>query len=394
MGLFILLLISPLLSLPFILLKIRERSKVAVFIFAIFLGTIAYCTIPYQDLFRHLMHYEAISKYKNITDVSSFDFEMNGILVYIYWILSKLSIPFDYIRLIAIPIGYYLLFIIFYEKTKSSVIKYSNKEYFVRFLILTFFFDLFYTIEGARYGVALCFYLYGLFQLFEKNNRAKCILMLVLASLYHSSFMYFSIISFIIYNAKISKNKAIIYTIIAFICMTLFFKYFGYILGTRADWYLNKTSGSTAYSSMTFYGIVGFFLPKLCVVPFSVLLLKYFTPKSKWMKMGLVWLILSIVGLSNAVFFYRIWWVFMALGIYMFIDYEKFFGKNNHKSYRFLTASILFALSSLIPMHSILMKSNYEKLFMPYPIILEHTYNSAEILKEYPYAGKLINSDN
>lgn len=394
MGLFLLLLISPMLSLPFILLKVRERSKVAVFVFAILLGTIAYCTIPYQDLFRHLMHYEAISEYENITDIPLFDFEMNGIIVYIYWLTAKLSIPFDYIRLFTTAIAYYLLFLIYFEKTNNSGINYTNKEYFIRFLILTFFFDLFYTIAGVRFGVALCLYLYGLFQLFEKNNRTKCFLFLISAALYHSSFLYFSIISFIIYITKLRKDTAILYTIIAFICMALFFKYFGYILGARADWYLNKSSGSTAYSSMTFYGMLGFFIPKLCVLPYAILLLKYFTAESKWMKMAMVWLILSILGLNNAVFFYRIWWVFMALGVYMFIDYERFCGKNNRISYKLLSASIIFALTSLIPMYSILTKSNYERVFLPYTIIFEHSYNSAEILKEYPNAGKLINSDN
>ena len=394
MGLFLLLIISPILSLPFILLKIKERSKAAAFLFALFLGTIAYCTIPYQDLFRHLMHYEAISKMGNISNISAFDFEMNGISVYIYWIFSHLSIPFDYIRLITITIGYYLLFLIFYEKVQTSKIQYSNIEYFVRFLILTLFFDLFYTIAGVRYGIALCLYLYGIFQAFERNSIIKCILFLAFASLYHSSFLYFSIISFIIYKANISKKKAVFYTIIAFICMTLFFKYFGYILGARADWYLNRTSGSTAYSSMTFYGMIGFFIPKLCVVPFAILLLKYFSTNSKWMKMGMVWLILSFISFNNAVFFYRIWWVFMALGIYMFIDYEILYGKDNRKSHRLLASSVLFALSSFIPMNSVITKSNYNQLLLPYPIILEHSYNSTEILKKYPSAGIFVNSDN
>ena len=84
----------------------------------------------------------------------------------------------------------------------------------------------------------------------------------------------------------------------------------------------------------------------------------------------------------------------MALGVYMFIDYERFCGKNNRISYKLLSASIIFALTSLIPMYSILTKSNYERVFLPYTIIIEHSYNSAEILKEYPNAGKLINSDN
>ena len=84
---FFLYLISPILSLPFILLDIRNGKKSAVLVFAIFLGSVAYCTIPLQDLFRHLVHYENYSSY-GLSDYSYWDFEMNGIVVYVYSLVS------------------------------------------------------------------------------------------------------------------------------------------------------------------------------------------------------------------------------------------------------------------------------------------------------------------
>ena len=146
MGFFLTLIftLSPLLTLPFILYYIRRRKIWAVWLLAFFLGIVAYCTIPSQDLFRHLLHYETYSNY-NWKDFTYFDFELNGIIVFIYCLMGKLGIPFDFLRFMTISTSYLMIYQVF--KNKINQIHYTNKEYFTRFLIFTLFYDLFYTIS-------------------------------------------------------------------------------------------------------------------------------------------------------------------------------------------------------------------------------------------------------
>lgn len=387
---FFLYLISPILSLPFILLDIRNGKKSAVLVFAIFLGSVAYCTIPLQDLFRHLVHYENYSSY-GLSDYSYWDFEMNGIVVYVYSLMSHLHIPFDFLRLLTTALSFYLFYKIFDWKIKASPRSYSNKEYFIHFLILTFFFDITYTIAGVRYGVALSFFMYGTHQFIERKSKVLGAFWLICSFLYHPSFLFLTISSYALYFLKINKKTIIVFSLIAFFAMSYFFQHFGYLLGVRESWYVNNSGGSSDYKAMTVFGFLGFILPKMCGIPIAVLLLKYFNAKSGWMRLSLSWLVLSIICLNNAVFLYRIWWGFMATGIYVLIEYEILYGINRRIVKRFLLSSVLFTLFSLIPFKNFILQSKYEKLLFPAPYVFSEHYTSSDVLKQCPTAGDFVN---
>lgn len=379
----VLFLLSPVFALPFLFYYIKRRKIWAVWLFAFFLGLVAYCTIPSQDLFRHFMHYETYSNYK-WEDFTYFDFELNGIVVFIYCLMGKLGIPFDFLRFLTISSSYLMIFHIF--KFKSNQINYTIKEYFTRFLILTLFYDLFYTIAGVRYGFALCIYLYGLFFYIEKRSLIKSIFLFIVAGLFHSSFLFLIPASFVIYILRIGKKSMIIMTFLAFVGMTIFFAKYSYLLGVRENWYASGSSVSS-YSSMTTFGFLGFVLPKLCVVPFVILLFRKFNKKSKWMRIAMAWFIISFVTIQNAVFFYRFWWVVMALGIYVFMDFEKINGKDNLMAQKFVKYATLFAILSLIPVKGFLENSDYGRLFKPIPMIFSEHYTVKEVLKIIPNAG-------
>ena len=378
-----LVILSPLFALPFIFYYIRCRKTWAVYLFAIFLGIVAYCTIPSQDLFRHLLHYETYSKY-NWRNFNYVDFELNGIIVYIYCLMGKLGIPFDFLRLFTISSSFLMLFQVF--KYKSNKNGYTKKEFFVRFLILTLFYDLFYTIAGVRYGFALCVYIYGLYFYIEKSSYIKSILLFIVAGLFHSSFFYLIPAVYAIYFVKASKKSLIIITLLVFVAMSIFFLKYSYLLGVRESWYTNGSS-VTSYSSMTLYGFLGFALPKLCVVPFAILLFKNYDETSKWMRFAMAWLMVSVVTIQNAVFFYRFWWVFMALGIYMYMDIEKEYGIDNSMAKKLLRCAALFAVFSLIPVKTFLTNSDYERLLQPLPFTFTEQYTKKDILEKIPNAG-------
>ena len=377
--------LSPVLAVPFILSEIKRRRQYAVILFCLFLGVIAYCTIPTQDLFRHFAHYEHYSTY-NFTDFEWKDFELNGIIVYLYCLMGKLSIPFDILRLFTVSIGFYLLYDVFQFKIKKNGYIYSNKDWFYRFLILFFFFDLFYTISGVRYGFALTLYIYGAFCYIEKKSYLISLIYVLLACLYHPSFIFLSIVTYSIYLIRISPRKMLIYTIFAYLIMSFWMSKYGYLLGVRQDWYL-KGGGVTSYSNMTINGLIGFFLPKFFGLCFAIPLIKNFNNKSKWMRLALAWMLISLISLNNAVFFYRFWWGFMALGIYTFIDREQMYGVIPREFKLTLIASLCFFLTSLIPAHGKLMKSEYSRIIEPIPLIFSKYYTTDYVLKLYPDAG-------
>lgn len=386
---FILFLISPILSLPAIFSGIKQGKRSSLVLLALFFGLFAYCTMPAQDLFRHFEHYENFASY-NLKDITYLDFSLNGIEVYIFCLMGKIGLHFDYFRLFTLFIGFYLLCDIFYWKTHHTSAVYSNEEYFARFLILLLFFDLFYTIMGLRYGFALCLYMYSIFLLIEKNKRIKALLFLVLAYLFHTSFLFLSVATLGLYYVRISKRSMIFFTILAFTAMSYFFAHYSDMLGARADWY-GSSSRVSAYSNMTANGLIGFIGPKLCVIPFAIILFKYNIGSSKWGKMAMAWFVLTLICLSNAVFLYRIWWGFMATGIYFVLDLENLYEKFDAKVIKRLKyAGVLFLLFNIIPHHSMFTRSDYYRLLEPVPIILHNNYEINEILRKYPFIGDFV----
>lgn len=109
------------------------------------------------------------------------------------------------------------------------------------------------------------------------------------------------------------------------------------------------------------------------------------------MRLSLSWFVLSIICLNNAVFFYRVWWGFMATGVYVLIDYEVLKGIDLKYVKIFLTSSILFSILSLIPVKNFIIRSKYERLLLPTPLIINEHYTTSDILKQYPTAGDFVN---
>lgn len=383
---YLLFFISPILALPTILSGIRQGKRSSLFMMALFMGFFAYCTMPAQDLFRHFENYEMFSAY-DLQDITYLDFSNSGIELYIFSIMGKLGIHFDYFRLFTLFTGFYLLSDMFYWKATRTYIQYTDVEYFNRYIIFLLFFDLFYTVMGLRYGYAICLYLYGIFMLIEKKNIFYAVLFLTFAYLIHGSFLYLSVASLGLYYARVGKKTIIFFLIVAFAVMTYFLTNYTEIIGARAEWYSSENK-VTMYSNMTVNGLIGFFAPKLCAVPFAIILFRYNTQGSKWARMAISWLILSIICVSNAVFLYRIWWVFSALGIFVILDLEHLFGKFEDSVIQKLKcAAIFFIISNIIPYNSMFRRSDYYRLLFPVPIIIYENYEIKEILHRYPDAG-------
>ena len=310
------------------------------------------------------------------------DVQLNGIIVYIYRLFINYNIPFDYIRLLQIPVSFALLYSIFKNKIENSIIEYSYKEINIRFLLLFLFFDLLYTIYGVRYGFALSFYLYGMYLAIDQEKIKKAIVFFFLAIAFHQAFLFLGILSLFFYKLKVSTKMAIILGLFSIFVTNIGVGLLGKeLLGARYDWYFSGKGANVSYSYMTMFGLLGFFLPKICVIPYVHLVLKKQVKESKWYRISVVWLVISLMFLSNAVLFYRTWWVFMAIGIYMLLDIEQFYIISYKCIRRLIISGILFCCFNSFAYHNMLAAIPFAELSKPIPFILSHSYSKEDVVK-------------
>lgn len=378
---FILFICSPLLALPYIIYGIYRHYTGSVFMFSLFLGIFAYLIIPFQDIYRQMINYYYWQG-KSFSDIKILDLQLNGIIVYLYQFMVNHEIPYDLIRVVQIPIAISLLYSIFKFKIQASPTVYSFKDINVRLFIFFLFFDYLYTVCGVRFGFALSFYLYGLHLVFDRNEKKKSIFFFAFAACFHSAFIMLGVLSFFIYRTKISFRRVIIVAIVCSVFVNIFLSSFGaQLLGARMDWYFSNKGTVAAYSKMTLVGFLVFWFQKLCALPFVFILFKYYNLNSKWCKMALVWLTLSLVFISNAVFFYRIWWGFMAIGIYMFLDTEQEFYISMRQIRQLIVCGLMFCFFNLINYHNMLSRYPFSSLCKPVPCILAHQYSKQDVFK-------------
>ena len=371
---FCILIICPILSLPLIFLGIYKRYQGATIFFALFLAIFAYLLCPLEDLYRHTLNYYYWEG-KTIHSIKFDDLQLNGIIVYLYQFMVNHDIPFDFIRLIEAPVSFLLFVNIFIYKLKHSSAAYTHKDLFLRFVILFLFFDYLYTIIGVRYGFALSIYLYGLHFAIDRNKKFKSFILFLIAALIHSSFFLLGLLSLILYRINFNKRTAIILAITVYFVLNFLLIKFGYLLGNRLEWYFSSKSIVSRYSEMSFFGIVGFWLLKSCAIPFVYLLYKYYDKTSKWRRISIVWFIISLAFIGNAVFFYRTWWVFMSIGIFLLLDIEQKILLQRYIIKILIFCGLIFTTFNTLQYRSFILHSRYYELTKPIPYILSDSYS-------------------
>lgn len=373
--------LSPLMALPYIIYGIYGRNKGALFMLALFLGMMAYLTIPTQDLYRHTLNYYSWQG-KTVSSITFEHLQLNGIIVYLNQFMSNNDIPFEYMRLVFTIVAFMLLSSIWKYKMEESECDYSYKEHFLRFCIFFLFFDYFYTVQGVRYGFALSIYFYGVHQLIDLERKSNFWLLLMVSGCVHSAMFLFGILTFMLFQLKVKRSNAIIAAIVVFVTFNaLFLGVTSTLLGRRMDWYFSEKSTVSAYSNMTTIGAFVFWSMKAFALPFAFLLYRYYDTKMKWCRMSLAWFVISLAFVNNAVLLYRAWWGFMAMGIYLLLEIEEVHGKLSYSKIRnLLICGLLFLSFNAINSRSMLLYSHLERLSLPVPYILTQHYSKEWVL--------------
>ena len=189
LGIFTLFILSPILSLVFIIDGMRKNMRYAYSMFALFISLVAFMLAPTSDLASHnYLYYE----YQNLSWNTFVNYRMVGsdyVMQYIEWIFANCGIPFEFIRLLQTLIAFFLLNSIFFYKINNSSLCYSSAEVFGRYLCYILVFPFILMVGGVRFGFGVVIMLYGFHQYIDREKRIIGIILLIFASLVHFSLL-------------------------------------------------------------------------------------------------------------------------------------------------------------------------------------------------------------
>lgn len=378
----LILLISPLFALPLILKKIYYRQRYAFIYFSIFCGLFAYLTIPFADLWRHTVHYFSYANYQFADIIDDFAIH-DYFLPVVSWFLNNLNIPFDYLRLFELIECVLIMSYAFNDMIDNSTVEYSNKDIWVRYVIMLLFFKFIITIASVRFGFACFQYVFAYYLLYNKQNKLGFILFLLFSITIHNSFLYFGLLAEAIRIFNKSKVSSWIIVLIGSLVVGVLLQKYSYLLGVRADWYFGEgsdISGGGYAANMTMNGFILAILPRVFVVPFMWLAYRNMDLGNKWVNLCISWSILGLVFISNPFVLMRIIQLIgkMAIFVFLAIEFASCEKISNIKLY--VICGLLFVFASCIDNRKYFMYSRYEQLALPIPYILSNYYEEQWVL--------------
>lgn len=214
---FMFIILSPLLSLPFILYGIYHRYKVSFFFMSVFLGLVAFLIGPTGDLYRHTLDYYSYIFYdpKNwIVFFSGGDF----ITQIIAFMMAQNGIPYPFLRFFTVIISYNILFGIFNDYIDTTTLRYTKTDLFCRFMLLIFISDFFEIIYGVRFVFSVSILLLGFYSYYINNKKILGVVITITSICIHYAILYYAIVLLLIpIIIKIEKNKIWIVAFLAFL---------------------------------------------------------------------------------------------------------------------------------------------------------------------------------
>ncbi|HIT15427.1 MAG TPA: EpsG family protein [Candidatus Avimuribaculum pullicola] len=379
-GLVPLFLVSPLLSLPYILWGIYRRERSAYFFFSLFLGFLAWLQIPFADLFRHTINaYDLVGKPLSyiFTNSLSSDF----FVPFVSWILVNADIPYQFLRLICVTESFFLMTIIFNYMIEKSAKDYCNSEIFIRFILLFLFFELVLTINGVRYGFAVSQYVFVLHLIFNKRSYFAALLFSLLAVEIHISFLFFIPVSIVLYYLCISVKRSIVILIVCSFLVLAVISQFSYLIGRRADWYFDGGTSVAGTQNITIYGFILFVGVRLFLLPFVVLVFKYFKKQSKWCRIGLVWIVMALIFVTSITVMLRMLFVFSTICVFLFLEIEARAAIKKRFVIILLWCGVITTIFNTVNFRTIILNSRYYYIAMPVPFILQNQYEKDWIIE-------------
>ena len=371
---FCLFLLSPLISLPFILAGIYRQKVSALFLLSVFIGLLAWLQVPTNDLYRHTMQYYNYAG-------KDFDWVINDPTYTDYisslgkWILVNNGLTYQWYRLFWVAESFFVVAYALNDYILRSTRVYTRKEVFLYFLIWVLFFEFIQTTSGVRYCCACYNYAFALYLFFNRKKYLLGFLFLFVALKTHSSFNFFIPLSFLLYFLCRTRTMAFIGVVVGFIMVSIVLSMFGEaLLGRSAEFYFKD--GISGSGGSTSIGFVLFILVRLFLLPFAYIGFRYFNLKSPWTRMTLVWASIFIIFITNEVMIFRCAVFLSVVGIFALLECES---KRliSHRLFDIVIwCGIFTTVFNAVNYRGYISSSSFEKIAAPVvPVILDNVYD-------------------
>lgn len=370
-------LLSPLLSMPFILYGMSLGIRKAYTYFAIFLGIVAYLTAPRADLFHHArQYYYYIGKsWDYLWDRTiSADF----VIPVTEWYMANHNIPFEFLRLVMIPVSFIILNKIFFTLVDESEKEYSNRE--INFWYSAFFlsYPFYFLIAGTRYCFAACFMLYGMFQLIKYGNYVRALLFFCIAVCIHFSMMLFIAVGIIFIYAQFNKYWVGLFCIMAVVLRQQYVSVFGAFLmenELRGVSYIGEGIWASG-AKLSMKAVLYYVGQSLCtLLPLVYVLIKRFDGYNKWNYLIVSLFFLILLNLGQFSLYVRTLLILSTVFIFYLITIEEKKALSiSFKRIVMAGAVIIFAFN-IYTNRVMISLSKYDEICYPLPFILIHHFD-------------------
>ncbi|MDM1457282.1 EpsG family protein [Myroides odoratimimus] len=225
---FVCFLISPLLSLPFILLGIYNREKFSLFVLSLFFGVLSYYLIPTWelDISRYYIMYQEISNTDFVGFKAILEEQNDYLFFFIYYVFSRIGFSFQYFLLIASTIGFYSCFIV----ADLVIKKYypSRQSYFILMISFVLSLPILAMVSVTRFSIGFVFFMLFIYYHLKERKKTSYIYF-ALSCFTHFAFSIF--IPFIIIFYFIKNRVKINSMLVGVGAIVIFFSLTGGLMG-------------------------------------------------------------------------------------------------------------------------------------------------------------------
>ena len=361
--------ISPLLSLYFIIKDIYNHKKAGYIMLAFFISLLSYFYIPSEngDKSYYFNLYNYFSTISYTEGLSYIRLRMEDFtFYYLILVFSYLGISFSLLSGLITGITVSVLFYIFYQ----SVVEKNVSKFMILFLFISLLASISLPpfFSGLRFYFALSFVILGMYFCFIREMRLRGILFLVFASTIHWSVFVFIFLA--LFYLLTNKNFIIIKGIYLFSFLFLFASQLFFIeildflpilnIDTiYLDKYLAYVAGNefvitnTGHAIYVFFGKLWYYL----ITFFAIINLN--RNDNKWLPVLFIALILANITIAFPYIFNRYGFVILIIFLFVLVnDYKTY-------KYNYSFAVVFFIISiSTFSLDILIQRDNFKESYM------------------------------
>jgi hypothetical protein len=190
---FLIFLFSPLVSLPFIFLQLKnKRNSVSLFLLSVFFGFLSFLYVPdiTNDKTRYIERYVVFKNYNFDQLLYYFQASPDYIFDTLLFIFAKVGISYNVLFLFLTTFTVYSIFIFVKKIISKSEVQGNN--YNILFIVVTIFsFSMPGLFSGIRFGLAGSIFVWVVYYIFFNKKLKKAVLLFALTIFIHFSYFLF-----------------------------------------------------------------------------------------------------------------------------------------------------------------------------------------------------------